>query len=195
MLIKDPSTGKLHAPRPGEIYKNPFLAETFRSVAEKGKAGFYEGRIAEAIVERESQAERGHFPQDRSPDLGLHVTVIQSQGGVMTLDDLKNHTTTPVTPISINYGGPEGVTLHETPPNGQGLTALIALGILEAIQEQGKVDLHKTEHMSALWLHTLMWVGSRPGLSRPDLRADVSSRAQFRHSFGVRRHPRVHRGP
>ncbi|POY70486.1 hypothetical protein BMF94_6554 [Rhodotorula taiwanensis] len=133
MLVKDPSTGKLHAPRPGEIYKNPCLAETFRSVAEKGKAGFYEGRIAEAIVE-----------------------LIRSQGGVMTLDDLKNHTTTPVTPISINYGGPEGVTLHETPPNGQGLTALIALGILEAIQEQGKVDLHKTEHMSALWLHTLI---------------------------------------
>lgn len=52
MLIKDPSTGKLHAPRPGEIYKNPYLAQTFREVAEKGKAGFYEGRIAEAIVER-----------------------------------------------------------------------------------------------------------------------------------------------
>lgn len=74
----------------------------------------------------------------------------------MTLEDLKNHTTTPVTPISRNYGGPEGVTLHETPPNGQGLTALIALGILEAIQEQGKIDLHATEHMSAAWLHTLM---------------------------------------
>jgi gamma-glutamyltranspeptidase/glutathione hydrolase len=52
MLIKDLSTGKLHAPRPGEIYKNPCLAQTFREVAEKGKAGFYEGRIAEAIVER-----------------------------------------------------------------------------------------------------------------------------------------------
>lgn len=52
ILIKDPSTGKLHAPRPGEIYKNPYLARTFREVAEKGKPGFYEGRIAEAIVER-----------------------------------------------------------------------------------------------------------------------------------------------
>lgn len=43
----------------------------------------------------------------------------------MTLEDLKEHSTTPVTPISINYGGEKGVTLHETPPNGQGLTALI----------------------------------------------------------------------
>jgi gamma-glutamyltranspeptidase/glutathione hydrolase len=43
----------------------------------------------------------------------------------MTLEDLKEHTTTTVEPISINYGGANGVTLHETPPNGQGLTALI----------------------------------------------------------------------
>ncbi|BGO91449.1 hypothetical protein NBRC10512_003109 [Rhodotorula toruloides] len=133
MLITDPETGKTHSPRPGEIFKNPNLARTFREVAEKGKKGFYEGRIAEAIVE-----------------------LIQSKGGVMTLEDLKNHSTTPVTPISINYGGENGVTLHETPPNGQGLTALIALGIIEAIKEQGKVDLSKTEHLSALWYHTLI---------------------------------------
>jgi gamma-glutamyltranspeptidase/glutathione hydrolase len=52
MLITDPETGKTHSPRPGELYKNPTLAQTFREVAEKGKAGFYEGRVAEAIVER-----------------------------------------------------------------------------------------------------------------------------------------------
>ncbi|CEQ39592.1 SPOSA6832_01131, partial [Sporobolomyces salmonicolor] len=148
MLITDPESGKTHAPRPGEIYKNPCLARTFREVAEKGKAGFYEGRVAEAIVE-----------------------LVQSQGGVMTLDDLKAHTTTPVTPISINYGGENGVTLHETPPNGQGLTALIALGILEAIQEAGKVDLSKTEHNSALWLHTLI---SAVRLAFADTRAFIA---------------------
>lgn len=82
--------------------------------------------------------------------------MVQSRGGVLSLEDLKNHTTTPVTPISINYGGEEGVTLHETPPNGQGLTALIALGILEAMQEQQKVDLSKTEHLSAEWFHALI---------------------------------------
>ncbi|GAA5857901.1 hypothetical protein JCM1840_000958 [Sporobolomyces johnsonii] len=148
MLITDPESGKTHAPRPGEIFKNPCLAQTFREVAEKGKAGFYEGRVAEAIVE-----------------------LIQSKGGVMTLDDLKAHTTTSVTPISINYGGENGVTLHETPPNGQGLTALIALGILEAIQEAGKVDLSKTEHNSALWLHTLI---SAIRLAFADTRAFVA---------------------
>lgn len=52
MLIVDPVTGESRAPGPGELFKNPTLAATFRSVAKHGKAGFYEGRIAEAIVER-----------------------------------------------------------------------------------------------------------------------------------------------
>lgn len=46
----------------------------------------------------------------------------------MTHEDLSTHTTTPVDPIHYSYGGPKGVTLHECPPNGQGITALIALG-------------------------------------------------------------------
>jgi gamma-glutamyltranspeptidase/glutathione hydrolase len=115
----------------------------------------------------------------------------------MTLEDLKNHTTTPVTPIKVHYApdGGEGVTLHETPPNGQGLTALIgsssfsipffsppassilsygacrrrdlteltltlslstALGIIEQIHKQGKVDLSKVEHLGVEWFHTLI---------------------------------------
>lgn len=54
MLIVDPETNETHAPRPGEIYKNPYLASVFRDLAEQGKKGFYEGRVAEAIVERSS---------------------------------------------------------------------------------------------------------------------------------------------
>jgi hypothetical protein len=52
MLIVDPETNETHSPRPGEIYKNPYLASVFRDLAEQGKKGFYEGRVAEAIVER-----------------------------------------------------------------------------------------------------------------------------------------------
>ncbi|KAM0750360.1 gamma-glutamyltranspeptidase [Meredithblackwellia eburnea MCA 4105] len=133
LLIKDPVTGKSHAPRPGEIFKNPNLAATFRALATEGKKGFYEGRIAQAIVD-----------------------LVQSKGGVMTLEDLKSHSTTSVEPITYSYGGPDGVTLHECPPNGQGIIALIALGIIEQIEESGKVDLTKAEHNGAIWLHTLI---------------------------------------
>lgn len=52
MLIADPKTGEYHSPAPGEIKKNPDLANTFKSIAAHGKKGYYEGRIAEAIVER-----------------------------------------------------------------------------------------------------------------------------------------------
>ncbi|MBN1682629.1 gamma-glutamyltransferase [Candidatus Bathyarchaeota archaeon] len=93
------------APSEGEIMKNPFLGETLRQVALYGKTGFYEGRIAKAIVQ-----------------------IIQYKGGFMNEDDLKLHTSTFVEPISTNYKGYE---IFETPPNGQGITALIALNIIE----------------------------------------------------------------
>lgn len=88
--------------------------------------------------------------------------VIETGGGVMTLQDLASHSTTPVTSISYSYGGKEGVTLHECPPNGQGITALIALGILDVLQEQGVVDLATADHNGVVWLHTLMFVLSFP---------------------------------
>ena len=53
LLVSDPVSGKSHAPQPGEVFKNPTLARTFRALVDEGKKGFYEGRVAEAIVERE----------------------------------------------------------------------------------------------------------------------------------------------
>lgn len=76
------------APKPGEIMTFPTLAQTFREVAEKGKDGFYKGRVAQAIVD-----------------------LIQSQGGVMELEDLAKHETTFVEPIKYTYGG--DVTIYE----------------------------------------------------------------------------------
>ncbi|KAJ3721524.1 gamma-glutamyltranspeptidase [Lentinula raphanica] len=121
------------APLPGQVIKLPYLAQTFREVAEKGKDGFYKGRVAEAIVE-----------------------LIQSKGGVMELEDLAKHETSFVEPIHYTYANE--LKVYECPPNGQaGITALIALGILENLQEQEIIKpLLEMEHNSAEYLHVLV---------------------------------------
>jgi gamma-glutamyltranspeptidase/glutathione hydrolase len=112
------------APRVGELMRNLALARTFREVSESGKSGFYQGRIAEAIVD-----------------------LIQSMGGFMTLEDLENHYSTFPEPISVNY---KGLDVYEIPPNGQGITALIALNILE------EYDLKGMGHQSSQAIHTMI---------------------------------------
>lgn len=92
-------------PNPGEVFRNPGLARTFRAVAEGGKKAYYEGEIGEAIAQ-----------------------VLTETGGCLSLNDLAAHTSTWDTPISTTY---RGVRVWECPPNGQGLAALIALNILE----------------------------------------------------------------
>lgn len=107
-LINSPGGRELmidgRGPRAGEIMRNPTLGNTFRVIAEGGKAAFYRGEIGEKIA-----------------------ATVQAFGGVMTVDDLAAHTSTWEAPISTVFGG---VRVYECPPNGQGLTALIALNIL-----------------------------------------------------------------
>ncbi|MBP7692031.1 MAG: gamma-glutamyltransferase family protein [Anaerolineales bacterium] len=91
-------------PRPGEIFTNPGLARTLRAVAAGGKDAFYQGEIARAIAHR-----------------------VQAAGGVLTEADLAAHTSTWDTPLSVAY---RGLRVWECPPNGQGLTALLALKLL-----------------------------------------------------------------
>jgi gamma-glutamyltranspeptidase/glutathione hydrolase len=112
------------APSAGEIMKNPTLAQSLREIVDHGKAGFYEGRIAEAIIE-----------------------LLQFKGGTMTLEDLKKHKTTFEDPITVNY---RGIDVWEIPPNGQGITALIALNIVEGYK------LSKIHHDSPQRLHLLI---------------------------------------
>lgn len=92
-------------PEPGEIFCNPGLARTLKTIAEGGKQAFYEGGIAEAIVE-----------------------VITRAGGCMRAQDLAAHTSTWDEPISTCHGG---WRLWECPPNGQGIATLLALNLLE----------------------------------------------------------------
>ncbi|HET9529592.1 MAG TPA: gamma-glutamyltransferase [Blastocatellia bacterium] len=93
------------APRPGEIFYNPDLARTLRSISEEGAAVFYKGTIAEAIV-----------------------AAVRALGGPLDLEDLSSHRSDWVEPVVSPYNGYEVV---EMPPNTQGIAVLIALNIVE----------------------------------------------------------------
>lgn len=109
-LAADPGSAKHHlvdgaAPAIGAVHHAPALAETLRAISRDGAAGFYKGAAGEEIV-----------------------ATLRDRGGLMTMDDLAAVEATPVAPISSDY---RGMTVVELPPNGQGVTALIMLGILE----------------------------------------------------------------
>ncbi|MCJ1400846.1 hypothetical protein MMC11_004055 [Xylographa trunciseda] len=155
MLKSDKSAkdGK-RAPTPGELMYNPTLANTFKLLAEHGKKGFYEGHVAEALVK-----------------------VVQDLGGHLSLEDLKHHAelgTQEVDAISLKFNGQniaetqnhpydderdlkDGVEIWEHPPNGQGIVALMALGILQELERTGKIRTFKEkEHNCAEYLHALI---------------------------------------
>ncbi|KAM8804825.1 LOW QUALITY PROTEIN: glutathione hydrolase-like YwrD proenzyme [Eudromia elegans] len=98
------------APPHGQVLSSLVLASTFKELARYGKRGFYEGRIATAVVE-----------------------TVHRHGGMMDLEDVRSHTTDEVKPIFTNY---RGVNVWEIPPNGQGITAL-TLNILEKYDVKG----------------------------------------------------------
>ncbi len=124
LLKADPNTpGGYRAPRAGELYKNPLLAQTLRRLGEHGRAGFYEGPVAEAIVK-----------------------IVSDLGGYLTLADLKNHgdlgseVTRPVSlRVNTDSGANPAIDLWEHPPNGQGIVAQMALGILQILEKEGKI--------------------------------------------------------
>lgn len=93
------------APQVGEAFRFSAAAKTLVILADQGARAFYEGELAEHIVKW-----------------------AQKTGGNLTLEDLRRYQPEWVTPISQSYRGYE---VHEIPPNGQGIAALIALGILE----------------------------------------------------------------
>lgn len=95
---------KDRAPHPGERFYCPQQAETLEEIAATRGESFYRGPLAERIA-----------------------LASGADDGAMTMDDLAAHKCDWVDPISIEYRGYE---LHEIPPNGQGIAALIALGIL-----------------------------------------------------------------
>jgi gamma-glutamyltranspeptidase/glutathione hydrolase len=93
------------APVKGEIFKNPYLANTLEKIAREGRDAFYRGDIARTIAR-----------------------YINDQGGFLTYEDMADHHSEWVEPVTANY---RGFDIWELPPNGQGIAALQILNILE----------------------------------------------------------------
>ena len=111
-------------PAAGEVFKNPDLAWTYRQIASGGKDAFYKGEVARRIIATSS-----------------------SHGGTMTAADLAESDGEWVDPISTTY---HGWTVHELPPNGQGIAALEMLNIMETF------PLAAAGHNSVRALHLMI---------------------------------------
>jgi gamma-glutamyltranspeptidase/glutathione hydrolase len=112
------------APVPGTIFVQKNLARTLRTLGKEGRDAFYRGEIGRAIVD-----------------------YCQKNGGFLTMEDFAAQKSNWVEPIATTY---RGYTLHELPPNNQGLTALLILNILEGL------DLKSMRTDPALYYHTLI---------------------------------------
>lgn len=112
------------APKAGERFRQKRLAESLKKIAAQGKEVFYQGEIAEAIV---------RFSREN--------------GGLLSMEDFRDHASTWVEPIHTSYRGYE---VYEMPPNTQGITVLQMLNLLEGF------DLRALGHNSAPYLHLLV---------------------------------------
>jgi gamma-glutamyltranspeptidase len=131
-------------PETGSMFVQPDLARTLRALAAEGPDLFYRGRVARTIAER------------------------LERDGFLTLDDLGAHAGEWGEPISTTY---RGFTVYETPPPTQGVTALLALNMLEGVP-LAKLPLHSVEHLHLLleivklaYADRDRWIGD-PALAR-----------------------------
>ena len=128
------------APRPGELFRNRDLARTYRKIIEEGVDAFYQGEIGQTIAEFSTR-----------------------KNGLLSPEDLNTNQSTWVDPISQDY---RGYTVYELPPNGQGVTALEMLNLLEGY------DMGKMGHNAPDSLHLLIEAKKIAFMDRDALVAD-----------------------
>lgn len=110
------------APKKGEVFTNPGLAKTLESIAAHGRDGFYRGEVAETMA-----------------------NFVQKHGGFLSVEDLAEHRSDWVQPVSTDY---RGYTVWELPPNGQGIAALQILNVLEGFDLR-KAGFGSSDHVHA----------------------------------------------
>ena len=108
------------APKRGEIFRNPQLANTLDKIAKGGRDAFYKGDIARAID-----------------------AFMKKNGGFLSYRDMSEHSSEWLEPVSVNY---RGYDVWELPPNGQGIAALQMLNILEGF-DFSKTTFGSPEHI------------------------------------------------
>jgi gamma-glutamyltranspeptidase/glutathione hydrolase len=147
------------APSPGERFTFEAAGRTLRAIAESAGERFYQGDIAARLV--------------------AHAA---AHGGSMTASDLAGYLPQWVDPISMAYAGH---TVHQIPPNGQGIAALMALGMLEHLDvARFPVDSVESQHlqveaMKLAFADTYRWVGD-PRAMTSVTPADLLSDAYLR---------------
>jgi len=97
-------------PRKGEMWRNRMLADTLEKIGRDGRDAFYKGKMARVMAR-----------------------TVQDAGGYLAYEDLAEHRSEWVEPVSTRY---RGVDVWELPPNGQGIAALQILNILEGYDLQ-----------------------------------------------------------
>ena len=107
-------------PQYGQVFRNPDLGRFYQILMEKGADAYYQGEIAERIVK---------YSQER--------------GGYFSLKDFADHTADWVEPVSTSY---RGYDVWEIPPNGQGISALQMLNLLELF-DIGSMTPNSAEHL------------------------------------------------
>ncbi len=111
------------APRKGEMFRNPQLAQTLELIAAQGRDAFYRGDIARRID-----------------------AFMQREQGFLSYKDLAEHRSQWVEPVSVNY---RGYDIWELPPNGQGIAALQMLTILSGF-DLAQAGFGSPEHLHYL---------------------------------------------
>ncbi len=112
------------APRKGQVFRNPRLARTYQTIADDGRDAFYKGVIARKID-----------------------SYMTEHGGFLRYEDMAEHKSEWVRPVSTNY---RGYDIYELPPNGQGIAALQILNILEGY------DIKSMGFGTAEYIHTFV---------------------------------------
>ncbi len=107
-------------PDKGELFRNPYLANTYEIITQEGRDAFYRGDIARTIE-----------------------SYIRENGGFLSYEDMAAHISTWVDPVSTNY---RGYDIWQLPPNGQGIAVLQILNILEGY-DVASMGLYSPEYI------------------------------------------------